>query len=330
MRGKWVLWGMAVVLAGAGAALSISMRSRRAAAPPAPRTGAAVIVNHEITLQGKIRPQHIIGVAAPVTGLVDALPVEIGQEVYKDQVLARVGAQGLESAREAAASDLEHAQDQMARAEAAVAAAHLEEARADADAQRARLALDRAEKTDSRQRTLFAQGATPRLTFEKAESEYQSLSKEFEIMDAGARAARDQVQNALREAAAKKKIVQDREQQLEEAQGSVGATEVRSPVDGTVIGRNAEIGKPAIDGGGEFFQIATDLYALEVTVEPKPEELKRVRPGQPAMVLILDVQSQGLPGVVREIKGNQVVVEFESNLPAIKPGMVADVRLKLE
>jgi len=25
-----------------------------------------------------------------------------------------------------------------------------------------------------------------------------------------------------------------------------------------------------------------------------------------------------------------VVVEFESNLPAIKPGMLADVRLKLE
>ena len=35
-------------------------------------------------------------------------------------------------------------------------------------------------------------------------------------------------------------------------------------------------------------------------------------------------------GVVREIKDNQVIVEFNSNLPAIKPGMKADVRLKLE
>ena len=108
------------------------------------------------------------------------------------------------------------------------------------------------------------------------------------------------------------------------------AADVLSPVDGTVVGRKAEIGKPAIEAGGEFFQIATDLYALEVTVEPKPEDLKRIQPGQQAMVLILDLQSQGLPGVVREIKGTQVVVEFESNLPAIKPGMLADVRFKLE
>ena len=322
---KWALLSVAVVLA-----LALSMWFRRAAPPPVRLAGAAVIANHEITLQGKIRPQHIVGVAAPLTGLVEALPVDVGQEVFQDQVLARVGAQGLESAREAAASDLEHAQDQVAKAAAAVNTARLEESRADADAGRARMALDRAEKTYSRQRTLFAQGATPRLTFEKAESEYQSLVKECEIMDAGARAARDQVQNALREVTAKTKIVQDREQQVEEAQGNLQAAEVRSPVDGTVVGRKAEIGKPAIDGGGEFFQIATDLYALEVTLEPKPEELKRIQPGQQAMVLILDLQSQGLPGAVREIKGNQVVVEFESNSPAIKPGMVADVRLKLE
>jgi HlyD family secretion protein len=326
---KWVLLSVAVILAGVGAG-ALAIWFRRPAPPPLRSVGAAVVVNHEITLHGKIRPQHIVVVVAPVNGLVEALPVEVGQEVYRDQVLARVGAQGLESAREAAASDLEHAQDQVAKAEAAVSTARLEESRADADGQRARLALDRAEKTYSRQRTLFTQGATPRLTFEKAESEYQSLVKEFEIMDAGARAARDQVQNALREVTAKKKIVQDREQQLEEAQGNLQTAEVRSPVDGTVVGRKAEIGKQANEAGGEFFQIATDLYALEVTLEPKPEELQRIRPGQQAMVLVLDLQSQGLQGVVREIKGNQVVVEFESNLPAIKPGMLADVRLKLE
>jgi hypothetical protein len=33
---------------------------------------------------------------------------------------------------------------------------------------------------------------------------------------------------------------------------------------------------------------------------------------------------------VREIKDNQVIVEFDSTLPAIKPGMQADVRFKLD
>jgi len=329
MPGKWVMLSVAAVLAGVGAG-ALSMRPRRPAPPPVRAPGAAVIVSHEITLPGKIRAQHVVGVAAPLTGLVEVLLVDVGQDVYRDQVLARVGAQVLESAREVAASQLEHAQEQVTRAEQAVASARLEESRADAAAQRARLTLDRAEKTYSRQRTLVAQGATPRLTFEKAESEYESQMKEFEAMDAGARAARDHVQDALRDVAVKKKIVQDREQQLEEAQSNLETADVRSPVDGTVVGRRAEVGKPAMDAGDEFFQIATDLYALEVTVEPKPEELKHIQPGQQAMVLILDLQSQGLPGVVREIKGNHVVVEFDSNMPAIKPGMLADVRLKPE
>jgi preprotein translocase subunit YajC len=50
----------------------------------------------------------------------------------------------------------------------------------------------------------------------------------------------------------------------------------------------------------------------------------------PALVLVLDLDSSGLPGTVKEIKDNQVIVEFASGIPAIKPGMVADVRLKFQ
>src|ERR1039458_853033 len=47
--------------------------------------------------------------------------------------------------------------------------------------------------------------------------------------------------------------------------------------------------------------------------------LKLIVPGQPALVLVLDLQNAAMPGVVREIKDNQVIVEFDSTLPAIKP-----------
>jgi hypothetical protein len=33
---------------------------------------------------------------------------------------------------------------------------------------------------------------------------------------------------------------------------------------------------------------------------------------------------------VREIKGTQAIVEFNSAIPSIRPGMRADVRLKLQ
>jgi hypothetical protein len=69
---------------------------------------------------------------------------------------------------------------------------------------------------------------------------------------------------------------------------------------------------------------------MEVPVDVKPELLKRIVPGQPALVLLLDLQSAAMPGVVREIKDYQAIVEFNSTLPAIKPGMQADVRFKLD
>ena len=82
MRGKWLALGVAAVLAGVGGG-ALSLRYRRPAAPqPVPTSGAAVVANHEITLQGIIRPQHITSVSAPVNGLVETLLADVGQEVY--------------------------------------------------------------------------------------------------------------------------------------------------------------------------------------------------------------------------------------------------------
>jgi multidrug resistance efflux pump len=210
-----------------------------------------------------------------------------------------------------------------------VTAARLELSRAEADAQRARMAMERAERASARQQTLFREGATPRLSYEKALKEYETALKDFDLVDATVRTGREHIQSGLEEVAGAKKIVADKLQALEDAQDNLAAAEVHSPVDGYVVSRKGEVGDSA-GISDELFQIATDLYALEVAVEPKPEGLKRIAPGQPALVLVLDLQNAAMPGVVREIKDNQVIVEFNSMLPAIKPGMQADVRFKLE
>ena len=86
------------------------------------------------------------------------------------------------------------------------------------------------------------------------------------------------------------------------------------------MGRQGEAGKPSRDYGDQLFQIATDLFTLEVVADPKPEDLKRIHPGQQALVLALDLHSAGMTGVVKEIKDSQVIVEFASATPSIKPG----------
>jgi multidrug resistance efflux pump len=330
MRGKWIPVSVGLVLFGLAVGVVVWRGRRHPVAPPAATTAAAIAVaRHEITLQGKIRPRHVTGVGASVPGFIEAFLVEPGQDVYQGQVLARIGAQGLESAREVAQAALDGAQEQVSRTEAAVTAARLELSRAEADAERARLALERAERASARQQTLFREGATPRLVYQKALQEYEAALKDSELIDATLRTGRERIQSGIDEAGAARKIVADKMRLLEEAQGNLSAAEVHSPVDGYVVSRKGEVGDSARGPGDELFQIATDLYAMEVALEPKPELLKRIVPGQPALVLVLDLQNAAMPGVVREIKDNQVIVEFDSTLPAIKPGMQADVRLKL-
>jgi multidrug resistance efflux pump len=330
MRGKWVLLSVAAVLAGVAVG-ALSLRNRRAAQePPVRAAGPAVVPDNQVTLSGAIRPQHVVGVGAEVNGVIEAFLVDVGEDVYQGQLLAHIGSQGLESSKEAAVSAVEHAQEMVKRADAAVAGARLDQSRADAEAQRSRSAMERAESAFSRQQLLFSQGATPRLVYERVQGEYDDARTEFALMDKAARATADRVQSALQEVAAAQKILADENQRLEDSQAAFEAADVHSPVDGLLVGRNGEVGSSAQEFGDNLFQIATDTYALEVVLEPEPPILKRLRPGQPALILIPDLGTPGITGDVKEIKGTQVMVEFDSPLPAIQPGMVADVRLKLD
>ena len=112
------------------------MRRRNAAPPTAQVNGEALVIRrNEITLSGNIEPKHVVAVGAAVQGNIEAFLADVGDEVFEGQVLARIGSAGLESTREQAQSDAEHAQDQVTRAEASVNTARLEASRADAMAQ---------------------------------------------------------------------------------------------------------------------------------------------------------------------------------------------------
>jgi multidrug resistance efflux pump len=330
VRGKWLLISVLAVLAGIGAG-ALSMRKRNATPDLAQvNTGALVIRRSEITLSGNVQPQHVVTVGATVEGNIEAFLADVGDEVFEGQVLARIGSAGLESTREQAQTDAEHAQDQVTRAEASVNDARLEASRADAMAQRSRLELDRTRKVYDRQTTLHNAGATPRVVFEKAQSEYTAAQSDFETMDKAARAAHESLQEALNRLAIAKTAAVQKAAQFEESQAAFQAAEVRAPAAGTIVGRKGEAGKSAEEAGDQMFRIATDLYALEVKLQPKPDEFARIHPGQEAVVLLLDLQGTGMQGTVTEVKDGAVTVDFAGAIPGIKPGMRADVRLKLD
>ena len=110
---------------------------------------------------------------ATVEGNIEAFLADVGDEVFQGQVLARIGAAGLESDREAAADAVEYAQDQVGKAEAGVNSARLEASRADADEPALAHAAGSGRQVYDRQKTLHTAGATPQV-FEKAQRDYEA------------------------------------------------------------------------------------------------------------------------------------------------------------
>ncbi len=328
MRARW--WIVVVVAAAIGGVLVL--RRKPAPAPPAKQTAAAIDLSGEVTLRGKVRPEHVVNVAAGVPGFIESFLVEPGDEVYEGQVLARIGAQNLETDRESAAGAAEQAQEKVGRAQAALATARLELSRAEADAARSKLNLDRVEKVFSRQQFLFQQGATPRLTYEKAAADYEEARRDSGIMETAVRTAREAAQAAGNDVAAARKIAEDKRSALERAEEDLAASEVHSPVDGVVVAREGETGNNVEEIGDRLFTIATDLYALQVVLEPAPEVLKHLVPGMPVTVNVLDLDNASFQGTVKEIddKRKQAVIEFACNNPAVKPGLIAGVRIRFQ
>jgi multidrug resistance efflux pump len=327
MSFKWIAFAVLAVALGVGGSM-LTMRLKSRSAASAHGTAGALVLDTGggVVVSGKIRPQHVTSVKADIDGNIDSFDVEVGQDVIEGEVLAHIGSSGLQDARTSAEEALSAAKEQVESAERAVADARVGSSRADADRQRSRAAFDGIAAEYHRQEMLFTKGATARLKFQSAQKDYDSARQDLDIMDKAARAAADHLQATLNNLTAAQRVLTARTQELDDAQDNLQTAELRSPVDGVVIARGGEVGQPA---AGELFSIATDMFALEVALEPNAETLPRLVPGQPAMVVIPDLQGAGMQGQVKEIQDKQVIVEFQNTLPAIKPGMLADVHFKL-
>ena len=332
MQGKWVMVTVALVVAGAIGGAIVMRRRQIPVSKPARAAGALELpASGVVTFTGTIRPQHVTAVGASMDGNIDMFLADVGQEVFEGETLARIGAPALASDRENAARAVERARDQVGRVEEILNAALMEQSRAQADAERGKAEVDRTSRDYDRQRMLNARGATPRRTYEKSETDYKAAVDQYELLSKAGNAAAENVRNSQAVVDTAKKAVDARLAELDEAQGNIDAAgEVLSPVDGMVVTRSGQPGKPARDAGDQMFVIATDLFALEVTVEPPPPVLNRIVPGMPAMVLVPELTNAGFAGEVKGIDKGVVVVQFVSGLPAVKPGMKADVRFKLD
>jgi multidrug resistance efflux pump len=327
MKGKGLLIGGIVILAAIAAGALAVFRSTQA--KPVQQSHQAAPVVTEISVPARLQAATVIEIGVPFEGKIEAFHAEPGDEVYEGQLLAQIRSETLRSAEEEAALDLERVQTRLNNLESSISETRLEASRAGADAARARSELDRASRNFQRQKMLLAEGATPRLTFEKSEREFRAIEVESTNLDQLAKQSEERVGSLQRELDGARKLLQDKSEDLEGARERVAAGDISSPVGGIVAGRRGEVGEAVSPAVRDLFRIATDLSVMEAVAEPAPADLALVKQGQEAFVALAESPHELLPGAVKKVEAGRVTIEFRNPNPAIKPGLTAQVRIKL-
>lgn len=334
VRDRWFLALASLLMLGlVGGGIYVWKRGKAPAqkvqeAPP-PLAEPVLQPGAEVSFTSVIQAQVVAPISAPIEGTLETIEVEVGAEVSEGQLLARIKNLGLESAQAEAQQDLERVQTRVNNLESSLIAARLEGSRVFADADRARGEYEKSDKAAERQRMLYNEKATPRLTYEKAQKDFAQAKAEYDALREQARQAEARVQNTTLELDAAKRALDEKKESLEGARADMAVSEVHSPVDGVVVSVNGKVGDEVERSMKDLFQVAVDPSQLQVIIEPDERIAEKMTEGLPALVQVLEISSDGISGEVKKTESGQWKVEFTTGDVNIKPGLNAIVKVKL-
>ncbi len=322
-RSYWVVLGIAVVAAAAGAAWQFRKAAPAPAAAPPPSASA-----EPPSFPGIVRARHIVPVAAPIDGVLEGLEVTDGQEIAEGQLLAHIRNNSLELEAQQAQEELAKLESRISSLESEAVSARLEQSRAEADSTRARLAFAAAEKDYARQKLLYSEGAAPRLTFEKSEKEYERLKAESTALTEIARQSGNRLQALQRQLDETRKQLAGRRTDFEDATERIQQSDIRAPVTGVLLSHRANNGDEVAGDLANLFEIAVDLTELTVAAEVPEAVAKDLQPGAPAWILLAETGPEPISGTIDTVQGTAVAIHFAAPSPAARPGLTAQVRFR--
>ncbi len=273
---------------------------------------------------GYVVPQTKADVASKATGRLQALDVEAGSVVKKDQVIARLENQDVVAVMERNRANVEAAKAVVIESEARQRESRARVAEARAELQDAENALKRARAMVERKFVTpeFYDAALAR----RDKAVANVASSEAAVAAAAATLTSAQAQVAAAEAA------------YEEARVAVEYTLIRAPFDGVILSKHADVGDvvapfaSANQSKGAVVSMA-DMSTLQVEADVSESNLSKVRVGQPCEIQLDALPERRLRGEVHAIvptvdraKATVLVkVKFVDPDPRILPDMSARV-----
>jgi HlyD family secretion protein len=303
----------------------------RATAQTSDAAGATVL-----SATGYIVAHHTINVNSKVTGRLEWIGVEKGDQVKEGQVLVRLEHQEFQASYEQAEGAVANAKAYLDELQHGSRPEEVQQAQHNLNEARATLVNDKL--TLDRTKELGAAGVVSKQALDDATAKFDSdqqrvdsLEKAFQLTKIGPRAEEiDRAKGALAQA----------QGQLDYAKSQLDATVIRAPVSGTILDRTAEKGElitaqfaSAAAGGpqGSVVSLA-DLNDIQVELDIAQSDFARIGPKQNASVTTDAYPDKTYDGEIAQIspEANRQKATVQVKVQVLNPGKYSDVFLRPE
>lgn len=305
---KWLIIAVVAIAAGVLAVLGLNRKSQVQNFTAKVERGD---INDVVEATGTINAIVTVQVGSQVSGSIAKLFVDFNSRVHKGEVIALIDPALFQGALQQAKADLENANANLLAAQAALDKAKATEVQTKADNDRA-IALTK-------------QGVMPQQQLDAAKANY--LAAKASVDGAVAAVAQAKAQVDLKQAA------------VEVAQTNLNYTVIHSPIDGTVVARNVELGQTVAASlqAPTIFTIAQDLSKMWVYAKTDESDVGNIKVGKAVTFKVDAFPKDTFKGVVSQVRMNattvqsvvtyDTMIEFENPELKLFPGMTAYVTI---
>ena len=305
---KWLILAGVLVLTAIFAAFGFNSKSQDQNFTAKVERGD---IHDVVEATGTINAVITVLVGSQVSGVITKLNVDFNSRVHKGDVVALIDPALFEGAVLQASADLDSAK------------ANQEAARANLEKAKASLVQTKADYDRATQ--LTAQNITSKQQLDLAKANYDSMNASV-----GAAAATvTQAEAQMNQKAAALRV----------AQTNLNFTIIRSPIDGTVVARNVDVGQTVAASlqAPTIFTIAQDLSKMLVYTKTDESDVGHIKPGKQVSFKVDAFPKESFHGTVTQVRMNpttvqnvvtyDTMIEFENPELKLFPGMTAYVTI---
>jgi HlyD family secretion protein len=268
-------------------------------------------IDNVVEATGTINSVITVQVGSQVSGSIAKLNADFNSRVHKGDVVALIDPALFKGALLQATADLKNAE-----ANAVAARANLEKAKA---------ALVQTKADYDRAVGLTRDGVMSQQQLDLAKSNYEAANASVDAAEANITQAEAQI--SLKEAA------------VTVAQTNLDYTVIRSPIDGTVVARNVDVGQTVAASlqAPTIFTIAQDLTKMWVYAKTDESDVDNIKVGKGVTFKVDALPNQTFHGAVSQVRMNpttvqsvvtyDTIIEFANPELKLFPGMTAYVTI---